>query len=130
MILIWSILLCFLCFFLPPIIYSETAFHYFCFLQAGERVEVIHLRSGFVITTRAHHALKRVIGDLIRSIDDEDYKAAGVNDADSERLLREKKARIYHAKRKLVQLFVSAIFPGPTADIIVAEKRCPFTNER
>jgi hypothetical protein len=33
-------------------------------------------------------------------------------------------------KVKLVERFLSAIFPGPTADIIVMSKQCPFTNER
>jgi hypothetical protein len=83
-----------------------------------------------VITKRAHETLKDVIRDLIDAIDDEAYEAPGLGKTRRLGLVKDRRARINEGKIRLVEHFVSAIFPGPTADIIIVAKQCVFTNER
>jgi hypothetical protein len=99
-------------------------------VQAGEEVDVIHLRNGFVITKQAHDDLKTIIRDLISCMDDERHEAPGLKKTERDHLQKTRRSQMLDGKVKLVERFLSAIFPGPTADIIVMSKQCPFTNER
>jgi hypothetical protein len=100
------------------------------FVQAGEQVEVIHLRNGFVITKQAHDELKTIMRHLISWIDDDRHEARGLKKTERSELEKKRKVQLRDGKVKLVERFMSAIFPGPTADIILISKQCSFTNER
>lgn len=102
-----------------------------CRLSQDDNVlEVIHLREGFVIPARTHQRLLGLIRRMIYAIDgkiNEEEPAA-----DTGRKIRPptKRSVIEKCKQELVQLFVTAIFPGPTADVIAIRQNCYFTNER
>jgi predicted RNA-binding protein with RPS1 domain len=98
--------------------------------QGGELVDVIHLQNGFVITKRAHDDICGIIRDLILSIDDKGHKSPSLKKTERLRLSKNRRSRINDGKVKLVERFISAIFPGPSADIIIVSKHCPFTHER
>lgn len=98
--------------------------------QVNENVDVIHLRNGVVISKWTHERLLRLIHKIIEIIDGNMNEEECATETRRKTRPLSKTAAIEKVKQELVQRFIAATFPGPTADVIVVMETCPFTESR